>query len=214
MAKNNFLLLSLDDSKAKKVANIVSNDSCRKILDYLSGHETSTESELATELNIPISTIHYNLQQLIESDLIITEEFHYSKKGKEVSHYKLANKYIIITPKKVTGIKEKLRSILPVGLAAIATAGIIQYASRYFPGRVPSNTMLARAPAAMTEQAVGAGAPTMEKAMPVAEEIITDRAVSLLPNLTTNIAFWFLIGAIFALGMYILISCLKKDSKE
>ena len=210
MAKKNFLLLSLEDSKAKKVANIVSNDSCRKILDYLSGHETSTESELATELNIPISTIHYNLQQLIESDLIITEEFHYSKKGKEVSHYKLANKYIIITPKKVTGIKEKLRSILPVGLAAIATAGIIQYASRYFSDRVPSDTMLARAPIAIAEQTVGAGAPIMEKA---AEEIITDKAVSLLPNLTTNIAFWFLIGAVFALGMYVLISCLKKDKE-
>ncbi|MDP7506399.1 MAG: helix-turn-helix domain-containing protein [Candidatus Woesearchaeota archaeon] len=215
MAKKNFLLLSLEDSKAKKVANIVSNDSCRKILDYLSEHETSTESELATELNIPISTIHYNLQQLKESDLIITEEFHYSKKGKEVSHYKLANKYIIITPKKVTGITEKLRSILPVGLAAIATAGIIQYASKYFPGKnsAASDTMLARAPAAMAEQAVGAGAPIMEKAIPAAQEIITDKAVSLLPNLTTNIAFWFLIGAVFALGIYLLISCIKKDKE-
>jgi|ETNmetMinimDraft_2_1059921.scaffolds.fasta_scaffold20642_1 predicted transcriptional regulator len=215
MAKKNFLLLSLEDSKAKKVANIVSNDSCRKILDYLSEHETSTESELATELNIPISTIHYNLQQLKESDLIITEEFHYSKKGKEVSHYKLANKYIIITPKKVTGITEKLRSILPVGLAAIATAGIIQYASKYFPGKnsAASDTMLARAPAAMAEQAVGAGAPIMEKAIPAAQEIITNKAVSLLPNLTTNIAFWFLIGAVFALGIYLLISCIKKDKE-
>ncbi|MDP7141251.1 MAG: helix-turn-helix domain-containing protein [Candidatus Woesearchaeota archaeon] len=215
MAKKNFLLLSLEDSKAKKVANIVSNDSCRKILDYLSEHETSTESELATELNIPISTIHYNLQQLKESYLIITEEFHYSKKGKEVSHYKLANKYIIITPKKVTGITEKLRSILPVGLAAIATAGIIQYASKYFPGKnsAASDTMLARAPAAMAEQAVGAGAPIMEKAIPAAQEIITNKAVSLLPNLTTNIAFWFLIGAVFALGIYLLISCIKKDKE-
>tara|TARA_Y100000310_G_scaffold296626_1_gene329014 strand:+ start:4454 stop:4765 length:312 start_codon:yes stop_codon:yes gene_type:complete len=95
MANKNFLLLSLEDSKAKKVANIVSNDSCRKILDYLSEHETSTESELAEKLEIPISTVHYNLQQLMESDLITAEEFHYSKKGKEVSHYKLANKYII-----------------------------------------------------------------------------------------------------------------------
>ena len=114
MAKN-FLLLSLEDSQAKKVANIVSNDSCRKILDYLSERE-ATESELAAKLNIPISTVHYNLQQLMDAKLIESEEFHYSPKGREVNHYKLANKYIIITPKKVTGITQKLKSILPVGL--------------------------------------------------------------------------------------------------
>ena len=109
MAKKNFLLLSLEDSKTKKIANIVSNDSCRKILDYLSANK-ATESELASKLSIPISTIHYNLQQLMDSGLIIADEYHYSEKGREVYHYKLANKYIIITPKKTFGIGERKSS--------------------------------------------------------------------------------------------------------
>ena len=103
MPSKNFLLLSLEDSKIKKVSNVISNESCRKILDYLSGKD-ATESEIAEKLSIPISTVHYNLQQLMETGLISAEEFHYSEKGKEVSHYKLANKYIIIAPKKTFGI--------------------------------------------------------------------------------------------------------------
>lgn len=95
----NFLLLSLDDTKIKKVSNAVSNDSSRKILGYLSNKE-ATESELADKLQIPISTVHYNIQQLMEAGLVNAKEFHYSKKGKEVIHYKLTNKYIIIAHKK------------------------------------------------------------------------------------------------------------------
>ncbi|MBI2647319.1 hypothetical protein HYW99_02480, partial [Candidatus Woesearchaeota archaeon] len=46
MAGKNFLLLSLEDTKIKKVSNVISNDSCRKILDYLS-NKSATESELS-----------------------------------------------------------------------------------------------------------------------------------------------------------------------
>src|SRR3989344_5511333 len=99
MAKKNFLLLSMEDDKIKKVSNVISNESCRKILDYLSDRD-STESELAQKLNIPISTVHYNLQQLMETGLVESSEFHYSEKGKEVSHYRMANKNIITDPKK------------------------------------------------------------------------------------------------------------------
>src|SRR3989338_1552378 len=98
MANKNLLLMSLEDEKIKQIANVISNDSCRKILDFLAEKE-ATESELAEKLQIPISTVHYNLQQLTKAGLVSGEEFHYSKKGREIVHYKLANKYIIISPK-------------------------------------------------------------------------------------------------------------------
>mgnify|MGYP001585332215 FL=1 len=66
MTNKNFLLLSLEDTKIKKVSNVISNDSCRKILDYLSNKE-ATETEIAQNLGIPISTVHYNLHQLMET---------------------------------------------------------------------------------------------------------------------------------------------------
>ena len=46
MAKKNFLLLSMEDSKIKKISNVISNESCRKLPDFLSEKE-ATESELA-----------------------------------------------------------------------------------------------------------------------------------------------------------------------
>ena len=90
MAKKNLILLSLEDNKINKIANVVSNESCKKILDFLANKEYSTESELAEKLSIPISTVHYNLQQLMDSGLVTVDEFHYSEKGREVNRYKLA----------------------------------------------------------------------------------------------------------------------------
>ena len=91
MAKNSFLLVSLKEDKAKELAQVISNASCRKILDYLAEKEDATETELAKKLGIPISTVHYNLKHLVKGGLVIVDEFHYSEKGKEVNHYKLAN---------------------------------------------------------------------------------------------------------------------------
>ena len=129
MAKEKFLLVSLSDEKTKHLAQVMSNDTARKILDYLADKE-ATESELAEKLEAPISTIHYNLQQLQKGGLVIAEEYHYSKKGKEINHYKLANKYIIIAPKSTYGIKEKLKSILPVAVIMAAGAGFLNWFSR------------------------------------------------------------------------------------
>src|SRR3989338_5240255 len=127
--KEKFVLVSLQEDKAKRLSQVMSNDSCRKILDYLA-EKDSTETELANVLQIPLSTVHYNLKILIESGLVLSEEYHYSQKGKEVNHYKLANQYIIITPKSTFGLKEKLKSILPVALIAGGTAALIQIFSR------------------------------------------------------------------------------------
>jgi|SRR3989338_1601110 len=199
MPSKNFLLLSLEDTKIKKVSNVISNDSCRKILDYLSNKE-ATESELAEKLQIPISTVHYNLQQLMETGLINAEEFHYSAKGKEVNHYRLANKYIIIAPKKTFGIKEKLKSILPVALIAAGAAGVIQLVSKYF-----FRTRIAQQEAFVAKSAAAEHA---LEAAPVALTQATPQAIS---TIWQNIALWFLAGALFALIVYLVISLIRKN---
>lgn len=196
MPKKNFILLSMEDDKIKKVSNVISNDSCRKILDYLSNKD-ATESELASKLSIPISTVHYNLQQLMETGLIEAKEFHYSEKGKEVQHYRLANKYIIIAPKKTFGIKEKLKSILPVVLIVSGTALVIQLISKYI-----SRT-------SVSEQAMVARSAMIERAAPVIaqEAAIESRQIISMPN----VALWFFIGAIFAIVVYLVINLVRRE---
>ena len=122
--KNKFLLVSLQDQKAAELAQVISNATCRRILDYFSEHDSVTESQVSQDLAIPLPTVHYNLQLLVKGGLIKTEEFHYSTKGKEVNHYSLANQYIIIAPKGVHGFKEKLSGGKAVFVAQCNNLGI------------------------------------------------------------------------------------------
>src|SRR3989338_728505 len=111
MSKTNFLLVDLNEAKTKKLAE----------------KEHDTEAKISETLQLPISTVHYHLQKLQEAGLILVEEFHYSPKGREVNHYKLANKYIIIAPKHVSGLREKLKGILPVGIIALGISAVIKW---------------------------------------------------------------------------------------
>ncbi len=156
-------------------------------------------------MSIPISTVHYNLQQLTDAGLVSAEEFHYSKKGKEVMHYKLANKYIIIAPKKTYGIKERLKSILPVALIVAGTAGIIELLSKYMNASrltIEAAPMMAKTGAIESADSVMMAAPAAgQEAAP---------SISLLPQ---DIAIWFLIGAIFAFFVHIVIDYMRIRKK-
>ena len=202
MANKNFLLLSMEDEKIKKISNVISNDSCRRILDYLSTKEAS-ESELAEKLQIPISTVHYNLQQLMGTGLIDAQEFHYSQKGKEVNHYRLANKYIIIAPKKTYGIKEKLKNIFPVALIAAGAAAIIQLYSTYF-SKINLATSQNFAASKSFAEGVSSAPVALSQAAPVVQNAIQP--------LAPNIAVWFLIGAVFALLVFFVIGIFRKNA--
>lgn len=130
MAKNKFLLLSLEDDSAKKIANTINNESARKILDYLADKD-ATESDIVKDLKIPASTVNYNIEQLLNAKLIVWEKYHYSEKGKEVRHYSLANKFIIIAPKgDKEGLLELLKKLSPAFLITLFGAGLIEYYTR------------------------------------------------------------------------------------
>lgn len=194
MSKNNFLLLSLEDDKINSVANAVSNKSGKKILEQLTEGK-ATESELAKKLNLAISTVHYNLQQLMKAGLVTADEYHYSAKGREVLHYKLANKYIIIAPRK-KGLKEFFKNILPVLLITAGIAGIIEAFSR---GLFRSQTAYK---AETAEQDVM----TAQEAVPKAES-----AGDVSQFLPQDVAIWFFAGAAFALGVYLLLNYYRRQ---
>lgn len=214
MANKNFIMLELDDDKTKKIANAVSNVSCIKILDYLAEKE-ATESDIAKKLGIPISTVHYNLQQLMETGLVVAEEYHYSPKGKEVNHYKLANKYIIIAPKKNTGFAHKLKGILPTALITAGAAGIIQLYTMF------SKKADSFGAQQLPLMAKSLGAERAADATPTIASYAAEEAAPMFANapaavqattpIWQNLALWFLVGAVFALFVYIIISYFKKE---
>jgi DNA-binding transcriptional ArsR family regulator len=201
--KNKFLLVNLDEDKTKKLAEVIASTTSRKILDSLADKE-STESELSKELKMPLSTIHYHLQKLQESGLVIIEEFHYSKKGREVNHYKLANKYIIIAPKETKGLKSKLKSILPlVGILA-GISIIIELVHRF-------GTNFGRVANLGAEKTMAA----MPEAVLMADEAVTtavQTSTSTLP-LWAHIGLWFLLGGLSAIVLYIILELIRRKIK-
>jgi len=202
MAKEKFLLVSLSEPKVKQLAQTISNETSRKILDYLADKD-ATESELAEKLEFPISTVHYNLQQLQKGGLVVVDEFHYSKKGKEINHYKLANKYIIIAPKSTYGLKEKLKSILPVALVMAAGAGLLNIFSRRigtFSAVAKQEVFLDAAPAA--EEAISEA---------VAAPELAEQAIAAVPA-EPNIWLWFTIGAVIALLLFLLVDWIRNKN--
>jgi DNA-binding transcriptional ArsR family regulator len=198
MTEESFILLNLKDSKAKKMAQVISNETSRKILEYLTNKE-ATETQIAKALNIPASTVHYNLKHLKEVNLVKVDQFHYSEKGKVVDHYKLSNKYVIIAPEtpKTESIKEKLKKILPVVSIAVVGAGIIHWLTKF------KTTTLAAAPMMAKEAAVFESDMAV-RAAPVAANIAP-------PTQEPNIALWFLIGSISAVAIYLIVEALIKQ---
>ncbi len=202
MAKENFVLVSLDDKKAKTVANVVGSETARKILDALA-EKDQTESELAKGLGMALSTVHYNLQQLVDAGLVVVEEFHYSKKGREVNHYKLANKYIIIAPKNTEGLASKLKGILPL----VALAGGAALVLNFFQS-VQFASVQEKAVAPTSRIAEADAAEALPLAAQVAEES-ADQAANVatyggdLIVVEANAALWFLVGALFIISVLV-----------
>jgi DNA-binding transcriptional ArsR family regulator len=208
--KNNFLLVDLNEKKTKKLAETITSDTSRKILNYLTEKEHDTEANISKELDIPISTVHYHLQKLTEASLVVIEEFHYSKKGREVNHYKLANKYIIIAPRKVSGLKQALKNVLPIGLIVLGISAIIKFVTSTF-GRVGSFSAetLQKAAPMLEEAAYATADETIMESAPVAAEMATD----CLPQISTyepNIALWFLVGSLSAIVIYLMVILVKE----
>mgnify|MGYP001591957532 CR=1 FL=1 len=119
-----FIVASLQDEKSKEIAEILSNDTSRKILDYL-GDNDASETQLSQALNLPASTVNYHIKKLVNAKLIEVKDFHWSPKGNKVKVYKAARKLIIMAPKHARGF-EALKGIIPaVLIGALFLAAIL-----------------------------------------------------------------------------------------
>jgi len=123
--QNKFLLLNLNQKESKFLAQALSNETSRKILDYLAENKEASASILSNNLSIPLPTVDYNLKQLIKANLIESKEFIWSKKGKEVDIYRLARKYIVIAPKSVS--LEEIKHLLPIAIISVIASFLIKF---------------------------------------------------------------------------------------
>jgi len=132
----------------------------------------------------------------MESTLVSAKEFHYSEKGKEVNHYSLANRYIVIAPKGEEKTREEIKSALfataIVGLGAVAL-WFFSRAGRSFSKASSFSVQSAKSAEMLMENTASAG--------PFQTAVATPQTWP-----------WFLAGGVVAVLAFVAVSIIRKRS--
>jgi predicted ArsR family transcriptional regulator len=203
MSDENFIMVSLDDSKSKEISEVLGSKTCKKVIAYLSENKEASQKDLSDNLKIPMNTLDYNMKKLLSSGFIQKRKnFFWSKKGKKIIMYELSNKSVVISHKKTSG--EKLKSIIPaVFLTAAGTFAVWTYEK------------ISMASSAFQRTTMGTGTTNV---LDKAAETVSETAGSSAPTLLSQELFfqstpllwgWFLAGALFVLLVYSIINWRK-----
>ena len=121
------LILPLGE-ESKKITQTLSNDSARQVLELLAD-EPMSASDIAEKLEIPLTTVKYNLDALIDSRLITIKQTRWSVKGRKIKIYAPIRKLIVVVPDKTDrkSVADILRRYLGVVLGAAGISAIIEW---------------------------------------------------------------------------------------
>jgi len=195
-----FIMVDLEDKKSKELANVISNDTSRKILDYLS-ENNSSEGEIAKALNLAPSTVYYNVKQLLQSKLIEVKDFFWSDKGNRVNVYKVSNKLVIIAPKK-SEFRNRLKELFVITIIG----GVVSW-SLFLWTKMSSKVSFAQSLDTTSEKAFMAA----ERAADAAPMVAEAGGREIVSAVTTNNPFlWFFIGILFAVLLGLLIGYFRR----
>ena len=100
--ENSVVIVPVND-ETKKLRQILSNETSMKILEILK-KENLSASEVAEKLGLPLTTVKYNIDQLVEYELAYVQRIKYSEKGRQVKIYEAQEKVIIFAPEKVSRV--------------------------------------------------------------------------------------------------------------
>jgi Predicted transcriptional regulator len=100
--ENSIVIVPVND-ESKKLRQILSNETSMRILELLK-QESLSASAVAEKLDLPLTTVKYNIDQLVEYDLAYIQRVKYSEKGRQVKIYEAQEKVIIFAPEKVSRV--------------------------------------------------------------------------------------------------------------
>ncbi len=176
--------------ESKKITQVISNDTARQVIELLADQSMSV-SDIAHKLDVPLTTIKYNIDNLVDVGLAKVERIKYSEKGRQVKIYGPVRKLIVVVPEKAdsASIADILKKYLGVVLAAVFASGIVEVLNSRF-GKSMSIT---------NESGFAADLiPEMEAAPNVSEimvdsvvGVMNDTAQKSLSNETMNAATYF-----------------------
>jgi DNA-binding transcriptional ArsR family regulator len=119
------IVLEPGDERAQKIGKAISSQTANDILQLISdGPKTATD--LTDTLQIPMSTIKYHVDNLLEAGLLEVTETRYSVKGREVKVYGVRNQLLIVAPK-MTNIRSILLKYASL-FAVVILASLVMFA--------------------------------------------------------------------------------------
>ena len=129
------LVIPLASEERKKIAKALSNETTVTILQELAQQALSA-TELAEHLNLPLTTVKYSIDALIEAKLIRIVSISLSPKRREVKIYTAVQRAIVFTPEKTSPDTFRIiRRLLPyfvVILISLPLAFVVRDLVYYF----------------------------------------------------------------------------------
>ncbi|MFA4876283.1 MAG: helix-turn-helix domain-containing protein [Methanoregula sp.] len=117
------VILEPGDERAQKIAKAMASPTGGDILHLLRDGQKSL-TDIAEQLNLPLNTAKYHLENLLDAGLIAVAETKYSVKGREVKIYTLTNQLLIVAPRQSNVRSLLLKYASLFGIVLVATLGL------------------------------------------------------------------------------------------
>lgn len=197
------VVLEPGDERAKKIGKAMASPVANGILQNLSDGP-KTASDLTGILDVPMGTLKYHIENLLDAGLIEIRETRYSVKGREVKVYALRDQLLIVAPK-VTSIRSILvRYTSLFAIVAIASMAMFAILPLFLQGTPGAETGSAPATLQVDDRGGGGG-------------ILTEKASAgpapSLPWYASPVLAFFLGGSLVLLVLFLYEAYLwQKDS--
>jgi DNA-binding transcriptional ArsR family regulator len=116
------LIIPLSSTKIKSIAQALSNETAVRLLQVLAEQPMSAK-ELSDYLGLPLTTVKYNIDELLAAELVKVEYVRLSSKMREMKYYAAVKRALIFAPEKdeksAIGLLKKLFPSFIVVLLAI-----------------------------------------------------------------------------------------------
>ncbi|HJJ48514.1 MAG TPA: helix-turn-helix domain-containing protein [Methanocorpusculum sp.] len=122
MSEENVSVIEQGSSEAQKIAKAMSSPTASDLYNKLAD-APATASALAQTTGLPLTTVKYHLENLLEAGVIEVVKTRFSEKGREMKIYGVADKVVIFAPpqSKSAGAILKKYGVIAGGIA-IASA--------------------------------------------------------------------------------------------
>ncbi len=169
------IVLQPGDERAQKIAKAISSQTANDIL-HLLGEGPKSATDITEVLSLPMGTVKYHVENLLEAGLIEVSDTRYSVKGREIKIYQLRDQLLIVAPrvKNIRSLLLKYASLFVIVIFATVMIPVLMPLFQppvYFQEAVSGGGPGA-APAVLPTPVPTAVATAIPSALPVAEKSV------------------------------------------